>query len=334
MRLFVAILVPPELRTELSPVGRQFRADERASRLRWVPPEQVHLTVAFIGDVPEKSVGALPGALKRVFTKASAFQLTTGGLVFIPRQSPRVLAVSLLRSAAFAQLQSSCAAALRGLGLPVSTKPPHLTLARFSVSPRGIPKVSLRPTTFNVAEAVLMESTLSPAGPTYKVVVRFKLPRRARAEAYRPNVAVCVLNPRNEVLLVQHRERTGHWQLPQGGIDVGESNTAAVTRELREEVGIKRFRLLALREGVYSYRWPKRFQRTPDIKKAGFVGQRQSIAVVRVADVRPSLQLDPREAARTCWVAAAQLLPALNPVRRSLGKLVVLELRRLGIPTV
>lgn len=158
--------------------------------------------------------------------------------------------------------------------------------------------------------------------------------RSSRLERYRPNVAICVVNPRREVLLVWHREHVKrYWQFLQGGIQAGESTTQAVARELKEELGLRRYRLLTLRERVYRYRWPKRLLREgTDPDKQGYIGQEQSIAIVQVAEVRPHLKPDAREAAATRWFTLTSFMAALNPIRRSLGRLVMVELERLGTP--
>ena len=55
---------------------------------------------------------------------------------------------------------------------------------------------------------------------------------------FRANVGVVVSNADGEVLALERSGKPGHWQLPQGGLDGGESPRAAALRELHEETGI------------------------------------------------------------------------------------------------
>lgn len=150
----------------------------------------------------------------------------------------------------------------------------------------------------------------------------------------RPNVAICITNPQNEVLLVRHREHyAGAWQFPQGGVNSGDTLEQTVRRELKEELGLVEFQSLVLRPNVYQYRWPKRLiKQGNDPEKKGYVGQRQSLAIVRVPVARPKLKPDAREAVQTKWVPQRDMLKSLHYLRRPLGQLVVLELEKLTGP--
>ena len=56
-------------------------------------------------------------------------------------------------------------------------------------------------------------------------------------DGYRPNVAIVIVNARNQVFWGK-RIREHSWQFPQGGINPGETPEQAMYRELREEVGL------------------------------------------------------------------------------------------------
>src|ERR671928_406497 len=56
-------------------------------------------------------------------------------------------------------------------------------------------------------------------------------------DGYRPNVAIVLVNSRDEVFWAK-RVKEHAWQFPQGGIKVGESPEQAMYRELMEEVGL------------------------------------------------------------------------------------------------
>ncbi len=67
-----------------------------------------------------------------------------------------------------------------------------------------------------------------------------------RAQGYRPGVGVMLLDAQNRVFVGRRIDMAGeNWQMPQGGIDKGETPREAALRELKEEVGTDRAELLA-----------------------------------------------------------------------------------------
>lgn len=332
MRLFIAIELPAEVEHQVALVSRRWQS---AAEFRgtWVAEGNHHLTVVFLGEVPESKLWPLRAVLALAVVEQSSFQLSLDALEVIPRNRPRVLALSVSGVRPFLELQRAFKQAVaEHFTFKPQAKAPHLTLARFSQAPRTLPKIAVPPLSFIVDHVTLLQSTLRPQGPLYQPIQVLRLGAET-AGRFRPNVVICVLNPKREVLLVWHREHVkGYWQFLQGGIDAGESTAEAVARELREELGLCDYTLLAVRERVYRYLWPKHLVRAgTDPDKQGYAGQEQSIAIVRVAEARPRLKPDAREAAATKWFALDTFMTALNPIRRSLGQLVMVELAQLGI---
>jgi len=101
---------------------------------------------------------------------------------------------------------------------------------------------------------------------------------------YRPNVA-CLLYKKDEqgkikVLLAERRIPVGHWQLPQGGTD-GEDLQTAGMRELREEVSTNKFKPVATFKNLYKYRFGNditgRGVKSKEI--LGYKGQKQGLFI-------------------------------------------------------
>jgi len=63
--------------------------------------------------------------------------------------------------------------------------------------------------------------------------------REPRSQFFRANVGVVVLNAEGEVLALEREGYAGSWQLPQGGLEVGEEPADAARRELGEETGLR-----------------------------------------------------------------------------------------------
>ncbi len=105
-------------------------------------------------------------------------------------------------------------------------------------------------------------------------------------QAYRPNVGVALFNPDGQVFyghravlsssVAADKSRVSEWrwQMPQGGVDVGENIVDAAFRELKEETGIVSARLLTVTPGWLSYKFPDGY------KKRNWIGQRQKWAAM------------------------------------------------------
>ena len=128
MRLFVALVPPPEVLAHLSAAVAPVRAGH--PHLRWTPPERWHLTLAFFGEVDERVVPDLGERLRRAAARhpTPSLSLAGGG-----RFGKQVLWVGVRGDVdVVAPLAASAAAAGRRVGARVEDRPyrPHLTLAR------------------------------------------------------------------------------------------------------------------------------------------------------------------------------------------------------------
>ncbi|WP_028583924.1 RNA 2',3'-cyclic phosphodiesterase [Desulfogranum mediterraneum] len=129
-RLFVALDLPESIRDGLQ------RLCHGLPRARWLAPEQLHLTLSFIGEVD----GAVFADIREVLAEITAapFELQLDGLGFFPpRGKPRVLWAGLAASTPLLGLQQRIQGRLLELGLDLETRKyaPHITLARIQQTP-------------------------------------------------------------------------------------------------------------------------------------------------------------------------------------------------------
>jgi 2'-5' RNA ligase len=180
--LFLALELSDELRAALSRARRELEG--RLSGWRWVRAENIHLTLRFLGEVPDDQVGRHHGAWRRAAAGCSPVRLEIGGSgVFPPRGLPRVLwcGVSAGRPAGeIERLASALEDAARGEGFAPERRPfrPHLTLARARRGERPtVPDGDSVGTLGEVEaqEVVLFRSRLSPQGATYDPIEVFPL---------------------------------------------------------------------------------------------------------------------------------------------------------------
>ena len=146
-------------------------------------------------------------------------------------------------------------------------------------------------------------------------------------KSYRKNVGLIVLN-RNNQLLVCRRKGKKTWQFPQGGIDVGESNTQAAYRELFEEVGIKKNQVNILQKSKhwYHYDLPDKYRPRPKSLK-NFKGQIQKWYMLQA---NTNLEINllneiPQEFVEFKWSTYWYCLSCVVPFKRDVYRNVLTE---------
>jgi 2'-5' RNA ligase len=130
MRLFAAVTPPTEVREHLS-----LALPALDDRLRMVPDEQRHLTLAFYGEVPDSAVDDLQDRLGRAAARTPPLALELAGVGTFPANPDRarVLWVGIAGEvAALTRLAERCAAAGKRAGIAMETRRyrAHLTLGR------------------------------------------------------------------------------------------------------------------------------------------------------------------------------------------------------------
>lgn len=176
MRLFIAIELPDEAKRLLEGM----RTDIPGSR--WTPLEQIHLTLAFLGEVDDATLERLTKTLATI--KAPGFTLCLSGTGCFPdRRRPRVLWVGLEPVPLLDSLVSRVREAVLACNIPQEERPfsPHITLARLAFpAPREVeafldrpPKQGFSPV--NVQEFILFQSRLTSRGAVHTPVKVFVL---------------------------------------------------------------------------------------------------------------------------------------------------------------
>jgi 2'-5' RNA ligase len=184
-RLFVALEPPEPARRRIAAAAAALRraAGAAAADVRWVPEENLHLTIQFLGAVPDERVAAVEQAVADAAIAARPLSLEVKGAGGFPNaRRPRVVWLGLAGDvAALSALAADLGRRLAPLGFAPEARAfsAHLTLGR-ARDPRGAPGLggSLAGAAqddgvaWRAAELVLFESHLSPRGPRYEVVRR------------------------------------------------------------------------------------------------------------------------------------------------------------------
>ncbi|HZP48930.1 MAG TPA: RNA 2',3'-cyclic phosphodiesterase [Vicinamibacterales bacterium] len=185
MRLFIATDLDDAAREAMAALqwGLERRARDRSS-IKWTRPEQMHVTLAFIGEADEARSAQLIVAMQRRVAQAPFEARFAGVGMFPDRGAPRVLWLGMDDSAAaMAALQREVAARVEGVGVVLEARPfhPHLTLARWRdarpADRRAFDQVSDTGVVARVRvdHATLYRSQLSSGGSIYTPLARVTL---------------------------------------------------------------------------------------------------------------------------------------------------------------
>jgi 2'-5' RNA ligase len=180
VRLFIAIEIPENIRAAFASLLRDFRA--LAPQLKWVRPENLHVTLKFLGETDPSKLGTLQNMLSGV-RSSEPVNLEFRGLGFFPNEKrPRVFWASMEASANLKTLAADIDQAVHNLGFTLEERSyePHLTLARISL-PIIPPKLRQAITeksgqsfgSLTTREFHLIESKLKPTGAEYTTVQSF-----------------------------------------------------------------------------------------------------------------------------------------------------------------
>jgi RNA 2',3'-cyclic 3'-phosphodiesterase len=184
MRLFVALDIPQEVRARISAFAERIRP--LCPGARWARVEGLHVTLKFIGEIPDAKLPEITQALAGI--KSSPFDVAFENTGFFPSpKSPRVFWIGVHGGDGLPQLAESVSAAMENIGVAREDKAysPHLTLARAGFK-RGVDQnlkalTSLLPGepesfgTMTAHEFFLYRSQLGRGGSTYTKLERFGL---------------------------------------------------------------------------------------------------------------------------------------------------------------
>ncbi len=186
VRAFVAADLPPEVVNELARLVSAL-AEARVRGLRPVRPEGVHLTLKFLGSVPQSEVPAVTSAISSVVKQHRPFALDIGGFGAYPGDhSPRVLWAGVSGPKTLLRLRADIEESLTSLGFAADRRlwSPHLTLARIrdGTSKRdrrlawealaNLEAISRRTAVSSVS---LVASRLTAKGAVYGTIGSFKM---------------------------------------------------------------------------------------------------------------------------------------------------------------
>ena len=183
MRTFIAIELPQKIIGTLSALQNQLKNTQ--ADVKWVAPENIHLTLKFLGEVDEKKIEKIIQALEETAKDSQPFSIRLCALGAFPKINfPRVIWVGIdagdeeTKNIAFVLEEK-----LQKLGIPKEKRPfsSHITIGRVRsginreklvkeldiLQGKGLLQENLE---FLATKITLFKSTLTPKGPIYEIL--------------------------------------------------------------------------------------------------------------------------------------------------------------------
>ncbi len=181
MRTFIAIELPQEIKDFLSHLQQELKSC--GADVKWVQPENIHLTLKFLGDVGDEELNKIIEIIEEVAKEKSKFQIRVSSLGAFPKiDSPRVIWIGVdegdKETKEIAELLEE---KIAKLGIPKEDRPfsSHITIGRTksnlnlhklaqelkNKSELGGGKIG-----FEAVKITLFKSTLTPKGPVYEAL--------------------------------------------------------------------------------------------------------------------------------------------------------------------
>jgi N-acetylglucosaminyldiphosphoundecaprenol N-acetyl-beta-D-mannosaminyltransferase len=160
----------------------------------------------------------------------------------------------------------------------------------------------------------------------------------------RPNVAIIILNAKNQVLLCQRHVKNhevdvistkkaltdkNYWQLPQGGIDADEDLLTSAKREAKEETSLINLQKLYISPHTHTYVWNNALRNFKKNNRHKNRGQIQNLVYLKHLGPDSEVQIDNHEFSNYQWTDINALDKTIHPERKTLTAIVLNDLKEM-----
>jgi len=183
LRCFIAVSLPAPLKKEIGVLIGRLR--ESGADIRWVPEENLHFTLKFLGATDEKLISEIKEVLHKKLSPYVPFYIKISGVGYFPGgKNPRVLWIGIEEPGSLADIYREVEEVMVKFGYPREERPfsPHLTIGRVR-SPKRMSEALRRLDEFRtvsfegfeVKAVKLMKSDLKTGGAEYSELAEILL---------------------------------------------------------------------------------------------------------------------------------------------------------------
>jgi len=183
IRSFIAIDLAPEVIGRIADLIGELKLRLQGLPLRWVPADNIHLTLKFLGEVSASNIQVIGSMMQAAADHFASFEMSVGGIGMFPDgKYPRVIWLGVEALPALFEIQRMLDHETAMLGYPAEAQPfaPHLTIGRVARGATGQESkkighlLAMETVGFLGVTAVekvhLYRSDLKPAGPEYQIM--------------------------------------------------------------------------------------------------------------------------------------------------------------------
>jgi RNA 2',3'-cyclic 3'-phosphodiesterase len=175
IRAFIAIDLSHEARKEISRIQDVLKAVD--ANIKWVDPETIHITLKFLGDIPEDKIPQISAGLENITKTFEPFEITLDKLGVFPKWNfPQIIWVGINdKNDVLSGITADIDKFLREIGFETAKREfkAHATIGRVRSSKnkdklKNIAiKISIPPIATKISRITLYKSNLTPTGPIY-----------------------------------------------------------------------------------------------------------------------------------------------------------------------
>ncbi|MCX5697614.1 MAG: RNA 2',3'-cyclic phosphodiesterase [Candidatus Omnitrophica bacterium] len=187
MRTFIAIELPPDIKESLGKL--QAGLKQTGADVKWVNPDNIHLTLKFLGEVDDKKIIEIENILGEVAKSSKSFYINPCSIGVFPKiEFPKVIWIGIDKGDSETKvIAGKLEQSLAQIGIPKEDRPfsSHITIGRtksFLKRDKLIQelknlegKIAGKFREFPVTKLTLFKSTLTPKGPIYEILSHTEL---------------------------------------------------------------------------------------------------------------------------------------------------------------